>query len=454
MTTSQRAESERIVTLISGLLKNIALYPEGHPVLAAPLDELRLLLSKGTPETVIGIIDGVFYAGEDLFPSPRPAMKELQQILESRGIPAVVFHPAATVHELKLFAALLTHHGLSASALAAELAKAGVTGIRISGIADETDPDDEEVPLSTRARTYREAISAVQTVWKDVESGRIPASAGILSAVDSMARTTMQSPATLLGLAMIKNYDNYTFHHSVNVGILAMSLAAADGKTADEIRNAGVAGFLHDIGKTGIDKKITNKPGTLAPAEFEEMKKHAEIGARIIGNMEGIEKTVAEAVLGHHIYFNRKGYPDWARNLPFGELCEIVAIADMYDATTTLRVYQKPLTPKDAVDNLRLNGGRKLNPRLVEVFTELMGEYPVGTVVRLDTNELAVVSRPNPGDSRHPTVRVVSAPDGTPLPQSRKVSLIQPGGERYAAIVSVVNPALKRIDVAKILLEG
>ena len=205
------------------------------------------------------------------------------------------------------------------------------------------------------------------------------------------------------------------------------------------------------MGKTKVDKKIINKPSKLNAVEFAEIKKHSEIGASIIGEMEGFEPRIAEAVLGHHIHFDRKGYPEWAKDEPFNFMTNILAVADCYDAITTLRVYQRPLNPKAAVDKLRKLTDTVLDTSLVTSFVEMMGKYPVGTLVRLDNNEIAVVFRPNRENGDAPIVKVVLDAAGRRLENPRVQGLEHPGGTRYASIVDVVDPSLKNIDVASYL---
>jgi putative nucleotidyltransferase with HDIG domain len=248
---------------------------------------------------------------------------------------------------------------------------------------------------------------------------------------------------------MIKDYDNYTFNHSVNVGILSLSLGAFLGMDRESLRDANTAGLLHDIGKTRIDKSILNKPGKLSDEEYEEMKKHAETGAEIINKMEDIHPRVAEAVLGHHIKHNRTGYPEWARQRSFNLITEMVAVADCYDAITTVRTYNTPTLPKGAIDIMRRLAGSSLNGELVDKFEEMMGKYPVGTLVRLDTNEIALVVRPHPVESRIPALKVIIDHDGAVLEKPLLISIANAEGSGRARIVSSVDPILKNVDISK-----
>jgi HD-GYP domain-containing protein (c-di-GMP phosphodiesterase class II) len=170
------------------------------------------------------------------------------------------------------------------------------------------------------------------------------------------------------------------------------------------------------------------------------MKKHAEKGSEIVTKMENIHPRVADAVLGHHIRYNRTGYPEWARKRDFDQLADILAVADCYDAITTLRTYNSPIPPKGALDVMRRVSGTSLNSDLVEKFEEMMGDYPVGSLVRLDTNEIALVVRPHPLESSEAAVRIIIDARGTTLDQPKVVSLAEKDGNRYAAIVALVDP--------------
>jgi putative nucleotidyltransferase with HDIG domain len=287
---------------------------------------------------------------------------------------------------------------------------------------------------------------------KDIESGRIPASSRINAVVDNMVSLAINDHTTLVGLAMIKDYDNYTFNHSVNVGILAVALAAYLGMDRDALRDTNTAGLLHDIGKIKIEKSILNKPGKLSGDEYEEMKKHAEKGAEIVGKMEDIHPRVTDAVLGHHIRYNRTGYPEWARQKGFDQLADILAVADCYDAITTLRTYNSPVLPKAALDMMRRISGSSLSSDLVQKFEEMMGDYPVGTLVRLDTNEIALVVRPHPQESAEAAVKIIIDAQGTTLEKPRSMSLGLTNGNRYASIVALVDPLLKNIEVSRYFL--
>ncbi|MBL0225266.1 MAG: HD domain-containing protein [Geobacteraceae bacterium] len=452
----------RIVTLFSGAVKGMAFYPASHPSIRQPLLELDKILAQAlgrVPEVSWGILDGAMFFEEHLFVNPSTAIADLTNRMLEKYIGRVVVTAGLTFEELQAFIRLFSVKGAEIETLVDRMKQEGIVHIRLVRLGEETfeTPDkesDEQEDENDHQATYGNALNAIRGICRDIERGRIPSSAPVIKVVDRMVGITMQEPSILVGLTMIKDYDNYTFNHCVNVGILAMALGASLGMDVMAVKSLGIAGELHDIGKTMIPKKILNKPGKLSRDEYDEMKRHSELGSKIIREMEGLDPHIAQIVLGHHLHFNRNGYPEWAQKLPFNQMIDIVAIADTYDAITTLRVYQHPINPRAALNEMQKLSGTFLDGSLVARFIEMMGKFPVGTLVRLDTNEVAVVYRPNPLDEEAPIVRILIERDGTRLSVPREQSLIEPDGSHYSQIVAVVDPLLKNIDVAKFVVSG
>jgi putative nucleotidyltransferase with HDIG domain len=426
--------AQRLATLLSGGIRGGAYYPPGHPASLQPFREMVAIASvmhREGGEIRLAVVDGVLSVGEHLFFEPTAPLQELSRRFEEKRLFGITLKPGATAEELLALARLLAEPDGAAAELREGLRLAGITSIEVK----------EEDSLSD---TFTEAVGAIRDIFEEIGHGRIPNSRRMLTVVSSLAAAAVKDPATLMGLTLIKDYDNYTFQHSVNVGVLAMALSASMGQPAQEVEEAGMAGFLHDVGKTRVSKDIVNKPGKLNSEEFLEMKLHPEYGAEIVRLMEGVPERVAEAVLGHHIRFDREGYPEWARTLPFGVTSGIVAVADFYDATTTLRAYQRPMQPMQAVEVIRNQCGTGLNSEIVDRFLELTGRFPTGSLVRLDSNEIAVVFTPSLQESGAAVVKVIMDGAGRALVQPKLRNLME-SGER---IVDLVDPLVKGIDVS------
>ncbi len=451
----------RLITFFSGAVKGMALYPASHPAIRQPLMDLYRLLTSdfsGEGQVSWGLIDGIMFLDDHFFITPSAAISDMTTRMMEREISRIVVTSSISFDELESFVKLFSDKGADFDTLTDQMAKQGNTNLKIVRNGDESSNQSTDKTKTDRTgkhlEAHNKALSAIKSICSDIELGRIPNSAQLINVVDQMVDITMQEPWALLGLTMIKDYDNYTFNHCVNVGVLSMALGATLGLDAMAVRDLGIAGQLHDIGKTMISKAILNKPGKLSSVEFDEMKRHPELGAKIIREMEGLAQGIASAVLGHHLHYDRCGYPAWANELPFNQMVDIIAVADTYDAITTLRVYQHPINPKTALSEMRKLAKTILNDVIFERFVEMMGNYPVGTLVRLDNNEVAMVTRPNPMDENAPLVSILIDGDGNRLPAPREQALAGYNGLLYARIVAVVDPQLKNIDIGRLFASG
>ena len=446
---------QRAAMLLTASIKTVLLYPQAHPAVRQPLQELVGILTEMLGEKMelhLGVVEGTFFIESCLLVSPNAAVSELVERLMQKDLDALTVYPGLSADDLFNFASLLANRQTNVDSLPGEMERKGIRSIRL-GIDQATSGGDSSgEETHAPAGIYRDALKAVRDTMREVDNGRIPSGDWINGVVENMVTVTMEDHTTLLGLAMIKDYDNYTFSHSVNVGILALTLGAYLGLDREALQEINTAGLLHDIGKTKVAKDILNSPGKLSDDQYRQMKRHAEEGAEIVKHMKNISPRVAEVVLGHHIRHDRTGYPEWARDMSFGFFTEIVAVADCYDAITTLRSYNIPTLPKEAMEIMRRLSGASLNGELVKKFEEMMGEYPVGSLVRLDTNEIALVLKPHPMECVSPAVKVVMDSRGDVLASPRLVSLAETGGSRYASIIAPVDPLLKNLCLAGHLL--
>jgi len=212
----------------------------------------------------------------------------------------------------------------------------------------------------------------------------------------------------------------------------------------EEIHAVGVAALLHDIGKTGVSEQIIRKPGGLSSEEWEKIKEHPLIGSEIIQRMEGMVDTVHRLVYEHHIKYDLSGYPEKHGDLhPYSQ---IITVCDAYDALTTLRVYQKPHNPVEAIKIMNNFSGRNFNPEVLKAFTEMIGIFPVGTMVRLTTNEIGIVTGINQGAPDRPTLKILYGADGAHLDTPVELNLSEVGaGDK--SIIAIVNPTSVDVEL-------
>lgn len=252
----------------------------------------------------------------------------------------------------------------------------------------------------------------------------------------------------LVGLASIKDYDEYTFSHSVNVSVLSMLTADRMGFDKTDTAQVGVAALLHDIGKTHVPQSILNKPGTLSADEWKLMERHTMLGVIALSRVRSL-RAILDPIfvsLEHHLLHGGGGYPRRPGQWVLHPYVHIVAIADVYDAMTTPRVYREhTLTPDRVLQFILKQVGQMFDPRVAKVFCRVMGIYPIGTVVELCTGERGVVLRQNE-DARlmHRPVVTLLGGDG---PCGESVNLAEQGEKpltyRRTIVRSLHDPALE-----------
>jgi putative nucleotidyltransferase with HDIG domain len=207
----------------------------------------------------------------------------------------------------------------------------------------------------------------------------------------------IQDDSTLLGLANIKNYDEYTFNHSVNVAIYAIALGQRIGIPKKHLSHLGMAGLFHDMGKTKIPKEILNKIGKLSPEEWAIMRSHPVIGTELIMRMKEwgeLSTRMIEGAFEHHLRYDLTGYPRLTRKRKISLFGRIITIADFYDALVRPRVYNRfPYVSEKILGIMLERSGKDFDPAAVKVFINMIGIFPLGTLVLLNTNEMGIVTQ-------------------------------------------------------------
>ncbi|MCX6562978.1 MAG: HD domain-containing protein [Candidatus Aminicenantes bacterium] len=218
--------------------------------------------------------------------------------------------------------------------------------------------------------------------------------------IQSLINHLMSHEAFLIGLTNIKNFQEYTLNHSVNVCILSLALGRRLGLTRPELIQLGISACLHDVGKFDIPNEILDKPGKLEPEERAVMEKHSHIGAGKLARRKATEEIPDAAVqvaMEHHIKPGMSGYPKYARRKKMSLFSQIVKVIDYYDAITTKRVYRpKTFTPEEALKLMQKNCAEEFEPLLFKAFVQMMGVYPVGTLAAMNSGEVGIVVENNP----------------------------------------------------------
>ena len=254
---------------------------------------------------------------------------------------------------------------------------------------------------------YGKTSDLVRSFMEDVQLGRAInvaiAKKTVAQCVDSVLHST---DASLL-MTQLKHKDIYTAQHSMNVCILSIALGKHLGFTVDELNNVGLCGMMHDMGKMKVPLEILNKPAKLEPKELEIMQSHALHGSKILISTKDMYAGAVEVARSHHERLDGKGYPYRLTDMQITPYSRIVTIADMYDAISSDRVYQKGRGHLEAINIMTKMCGTQLDSRLTYKFIECLGIYPAGSVVELRSGEIAVVVEVNPKHKLKPKVMLL-----------------------------------------------
>ncbi len=260
----------------------------------------------------------------------------------------------------------------------------------------------------TRAKQLiGEAKLTTQKFMHDVRLGKRMEMNQVESTVDKMTDSILRNKDALVSLLRIKEIDEYTYVHSISVSALCISFAHGLDFEATQIKQIGIGGLLHDIGKMKAPLQILNKPGPLSEIEFEIMKRHVKDGETTLGQYPNLDRSCTCVTSHHHERLDGTGYPEGLKGEQISLFGQIAAIVDIYDALSSERCYKNALPPTEALRKLFEWSPSYLNRELVEKFVAHLGIYPIGTLVRLENSLLAVVVGHGEKSLLRPVVRAI-----------------------------------------------
>jgi len=445
MSVPQRSRlADELSRRLAAAIRGAQLYAPGHPLVtrsARALIETLTLVHQSAPSVAIGIVGEELVVGEVPVPRAAETMSELMRRLQQLGIERIVIDKGVQEFEVEQLVAVVARGEGSDST--APLAK--LTHIRVGRLELEDQVSTSSGDIATFRRLYDDAVKVAEDLWDSASTEGAPDADAARSMVDSLAQAVAQNRTALLSLTALKNYDNYTFTHMVNVSILTMGQARGVGLDGAQLREFGMAALMHDIGKVQTPNEILNKPGALTPEEFTILKRHTVDGAEILRKTPEMPVLAPIVAFEHHLRADGTGYPSAVRpSLNLGT--SMVGIADVYDAMRSQRVYHKGFPTDRILAVLQKNDGQQFDQNLVRRFVQLVGIYPEGNLVRLDSGEVAVVLKAHAPDPYRPRVRLLFAPDGKRIAEPVELDLWESEGPQSRSIQAPVDPADYGID--------
>jgi putative nucleotidyltransferase with HDIG domain len=302
--------------------------------------------------------------------------------------------------------------------------------------------------MATIKRLYSDAVSVADSIYESARTEGRPDATMARTMIDGLAQAVAQNRTALLALTTLKNYDNYTFTHMVNVSILTMGQARGLGIDGPLLREFGLAALMHDIGKVRTPIEILNKPDKLTDDEFAIMKRHTVDGAEILRQTPDVPTLAPVVAFEHHLRLDGSGYPAGVGRGSLNVGTMLCSIADVYDAMRSQRRYQESFPTERILEVLKRNDGQQFDQHLVRRFVQLIGIYPAGNMVRLNTGAVAVVLQVHAPDPYRPRVRILIGADGRRLDLPEEIDLWEPSDDpkRPASIVAPLDPADFAID--------
>ncbi len=308
-------------------------------------------------------------------------------------------------------------------------------------------------------RTYFSAVSQLKTIVGRTRGGGNVDIKRARLVVNSFVDLIMNEDQTLISMTTIKDYDEYTYYHAINVSILSIALGMKLGLSKQRLSELGIAAFLHDVDKVTIPDVILNKPSQFNNEEWKIVRSHPEEGVKKILDIMKVDALMIRCAIvayEHHLNYDGSGYPDTPMGYRPDFFSNIVTIADRFDAMTSKRVYSRTAKPPEEALFILLQGaGKDVDPTLVKMFIKMIGVFPIGTFVALDTHELGVVYRGNSEQPERPIIVLVVDRQGQRV-ENTLVDLTDrgPDGSYLRTIKKTLDANKYNINVSEYLLES
>ncbi len=461
-------EGKRVLTAFYGALSALKLYPVENDTVQQALTELQNAVGRVADQdggAEVRVVGDFFFLNETrlrLDLSNFATFGSFARALQDHGIGALEIYPGVQRSEWAPFVSMLLRKPdpqRPFEAFVERMAGAPVEHLHLRPEKEVEEPESEE-SLTAAKRTYAQSVQVAKDVLGDVRLGKAVNVRKVKRAVQGIVDQVLSNETSMVTMTTLRDFDEYTFTHCVNVCIFSVVMGQRLGLDKLQLYELGLGALFHDIGKQRVDYDIINKPGGLTDDEWAELKEHTTEGLLLLFQMHGFADVPYRQMLmayEHHMKVDLTGYPSNTRPRDPTLFSRIVAVADAFDAGTSVRSYQYNPWPPDAVlKEMRDNPKRGFDSLLVKALITATGVYPIGTLCILDSHEMAVVSEvnPDPDFAHRPKVKIISDPMGVPLQETLTVDLAQADpatGQPVRSIIKTTDPQKYGIRVSDYL---
>ncbi len=468
---NQQALGRDLVTQLYVCLKTASFYDSSNEnfkkQLAKLADFLDIVFESKKKITVTSVEGYLFFNEQRLKINLDGylAAKYIQQQFDKLKISGLAFKKPVSANELTAIILAVTassHGAIGADGLNEELAARHVSNISFiptQHLVSEADEPTEREERQNAKQTFFKAINVVQEILTSPSQGRQISLIKAKRVIHSLVDHIMKNESYLLEMTSLKSYDKYTFLHSVNVSIFSVALGLRLGLDKSQLAELGFAALFHDFGKTRIPIDLLNKPDGLNSNDWSLMQEHPVYGAKALAQSFAMDRYTGRAILvafEHHKNLDGTGYPYINRTGELNLYSRIVSLCDFFDALTSGRTYRKEAVPVDEVIlQMIKQTGVKFDPYLLKILINIIGIYPSGSLLLLDTGELALVVKNDPEDIFRPEVKIIADQSGkkAPAPRAHLSSFDKVHKRYFRNVVHLVDPSKYGIDISEYILE-
>jgi len=461
----------KILTAFYAALRALKLYPLENTAVQQALRDLNAQISEIVKEEgglELRVVGDFFFLNDTrlrLDLSNYSTFGSFARALKDHGLGAVEALPGVEAGEWASFLSLLLRipeGGEPYTEFMRRMSGAPILHIQVLPESEVQEPSlEEEEALHAAKRTYAQSVKVAKDALTDMRVGRAVNIRKVKRAVQGIVDQVLANETSMITMTTLRDYDEYTFTHCVNVCIFSVIIGQRLKLTKHQLYELGLGALFHDLGKSRIDHGIINKPGGLTDQEWFELQQHPTEGLLALFHLHGFQDVPYRQMLmayEHHMKVDLTGYPKNRREREPTLFSRIVSVADAFDAGTSVRSYQYEPWPPDAVlREMRDEPARGFDPALVKALINATGVYPIGTLVILDTMEMAVVSGVNdhPDLLHQPTVKVISDDLGMPVTEYRTLDLSRTDpdtGKPIRTIIKTADPQRYGIQVSDYLI--